>query len=145
MFHCPYQVGEYDPSLGVLICRPVGELTADVAHDIAICRECIINAGLEQVDRFHDLTGITSVNLRFEDVFRLTSVEAKFRQPEQPVKACYLVPNKCVYGTIRMYQAMAESQGVTVHVSYDLQELAEVLGVDAARLMAGATPADQPG
>jgi hypothetical protein len=68
MFTCPYDAGTFNEALGILICRPTGELTADFAHDFAICRECIVKAGLEQVNRFHDLTGITATNLRYEEV-----------------------------------------------------------------------------
>ena len=134
MFTCPFEVGEFKEALGILICRPKGQLTAQLAHDLAICRECIVKAGLEQVNRFHDLTGITSINLRYDDVDRLCRIESGYRKPEHPIKACYLVPNPCVYGTMRMYSALAESRGVDVHVGYDIRELADVLGVDPAQL-----------
>jgi len=61
-------------------------------------------------------------------------IEAGYRKPEHPIKACYLVPNPSVYGTLRMHQALAENHGVEVHVGYDIGELAEVLGVDAVQL-----------
>lgn len=141
MFKCPYDAGTFNEALGILICRPTGELTAELAHDLAICRECIVKAGLEQVNRFHDLTGITSINLRYNDVDRLCRIEAGYRKPEHSIKACYLAPNPSVYGTIRMYQALAESRGVEVHVGYDIGELAAILGVDAAQLSIEQPPA----
>ena len=141
MFTCPYKVGEFNESLGVLICRPKGELTAQLTHDLAICRECIVKAGLEQVNRFHDLTGITSINLRYDDVDRLCRIEAGYRKPEHPVKACYLVPNPSVYGTMRMYSTLAESQCVEVYVGYDIGKLAAILGVDPTQLSTEQPPA----
>jgi hypothetical protein len=134
MIFCPYDSGEFDKSLGILICHPIGELTSNLAHDVAVCRECIVKAGLEAVNRFHDLSGITSIHLRFEDVNALCQSEAAIRQPERPVKACYLAQNPAVYGTIRMYEALMEDRGVEVHVSSRLEELAAVLGIDAAQL-----------
>ena len=134
MLVCPYEIGAFNEALGILICRPTGELTADLAHDLIICHECIVKAGLEQVNRFHDLTGITAINLKFHDLSRLCRIEAGLRKPERTVKACYLVSNEWVYGTLRMYQALAESYGVEVYVSEDIGELADVLGVDPAQL-----------
>lgn len=134
MFSCPFEVGYYDESLDILICRPSGELNADVAHDLAICRECIEKAGLHQVNRFHDLSRITSLNLRFSDIMHLCDIESDMRTSRQPVKACYLVPNAAVYGVVRMYQTIIERRGVHAYVSYDIQELAHVLGVSAAKL-----------
>lgn len=135
MIECPFKCGEYREDIGLLVCRPTGQLTADDLADITICRDCIERAGLNQVDRFHDLTGITSVDLNFDDVFQLAFREKVIRNPEQPVKACYLVANELVYGTVRMYQAVIESRGVEVHIAYEIGPLAEVLGVEADELV----------
>jgi hypothetical protein len=72
--------------------------------------------------------------IRYEEVDRLCRIEVGYRKPEHSIKACYLVPNPSVYGTIRMYQALAETRGVEVHVAYDIGKLAAVLGVDPAQL-----------
>lgn len=136
MIVCPYKCGTYlkDPSL--LICRPKGILTADQMSDIATCRECIQKAGLEQINRFHDLRDITAINISFEDVWNIATAEAIYRSNMQRViKACYLVHNSLLFGTIRMYQALIESRGVEVHVGYDMDELAKILDIDKARLL----------
>lgn len=134
MFTCPYHMGLFKEEINILLCRPVGELTADLAHDIAICRECIIKAGLEHVNRFHDLTMISGINLKYDDIDKIRQVETDFREPQHLVKACYLVKNPITYGTIRMYQAIIEGEGVEVHVSYDIDELAKELDVAPAEL-----------
>jgi len=134
MFSCPFGFGEYDEALGILICRPTGELTGDLARDLATCHECIEKAGLRQVNRFHDLRGINSLHLKFGEILRLCRVEPREEQTKSRVKACYLVSNPSVYGTLRMFQALAEGTGAEVHVGYDIRELADILGVDAARL-----------
>ncbi|GAB6147452.1 hypothetical protein [Desulfocicer niacini] len=134
MITCPFNYGVYREDQNILVCHPKGDLTPDKLNDIAICRECILKAGLSQVDRFHNLTEITSINLRFDDVRQICDVESSLRGNAKPIKACYLVPNTLLYGTIRMYQTLIEDCGVEVHVSYDINELAGILRVDKSML-----------
>ena len=136
MIKCIYDCGTYNEDLNLLMCHPRDKLTADKMNDIATCRECIQKAGLVQINRFHDLTDITSVDLGFEEVRNICESESKLRESARPIKACYLVPNDLLYGTIRMYQALIESSGVEVHVSYDVEELAGILGVEKSVLAA---------
>jgi hypothetical protein len=134
MIICKYDCGIYKKEFNLLVCHPRYELTADRMNDIAICRECVQKEGLVQTNRFHDLTDITSVHLDFNEVRQICESESKLRSSERPIKACYLVPNTLLYGTIRMYQSLIESSGVEVCVSYDINELAGVLGVEVAVL-----------
>ena len=134
MINCPYNYGVFREDYNLLLCHPKGELTADMLHDVANCRECIQKPGLPQVNRFHDLTDISSIRLGFEEVSRISEEESKLREATQPIKACYLVPNTLLFGTIRMYEALISRSGVEVHVSYDINELAEILGVEKAVL-----------
>lgn len=134
MIVCPHHCGEYREDLGILICRPAGTLTSDTLADIAICRDCIEKAGLNHVNRFHDLRGIISVNITFSEMFGFIQRESVNYSADMPIKACYLVPNAALYGTIRMYEALIAGRGVNVYVSYDINELAAILGVDVSRL-----------
>jgi hypothetical protein len=136
MIKCKFNCGYYRKDLDLLICRPNGKLTADQMNDIAICRECIHKSGLLQVNRFHDLSAITSVDLGFADVQRICHVESQLRRSSSPIKACYWVPNALLYGTIRMYEALIESSGVEVHVSYAIADLAKILDIDQSQLTA---------
>jgi len=138
MITCPFECGQYYAQYELLICRPHGKMTGDLMNDIAICRECIQQSGLTQVNRFHDLRDITSIELGFREVVQLCESEAVIREGQSTaIHACYLVPNALLYGTIRMYQSLIEGSGVMVHVSYDLDELAEILGVEASLLADG--------
>ena len=130
MIKCPFNYGVYREDYKILVCHPKCELTADIVNDVAICRECIVKAGLTQVNRFHNLTDIASINLDFDQVRQICNVESTLRKNAKPVKACYLVPNSLLYGTIKMYQALIENGGVEVHVSYDINEIAGILGVE---------------
>jgi len=134
MINCPYNTGTYQEDINLLVCHPKGALNADKLNDIAICRECIQKAGLLQTNRFHNLTDITSIGLGFEEVEQICRAESRMRESSQPIKACYLVPNDLLYGTIRMYQALIERSGVEVHVSKNIDELAKILGVDKSKL-----------
>ena len=140
MIKCPYHTGVYHENLDLLVCHPKGKLNADKLNDIANCRECIQKAGLFQTNRFHNLTDITSIDLGFDDVHRICQAESRMRQTDGPIKACYLVPNDLLYGTIRMYQALIASSGVEVHVSRNIDELAKILGVDSSRLIDDSAP-----
>lgn len=134
MIRCPFNTGVHLEAYNLLICRPTGKLTARQMNDIAICRECILKAGLLQINRFHDLTGITAIDLSFEDVRNICETESRMRKSVHPIKACYLVPNDLLYGTIRMYQALIERRGVEVHVSYSLDEIAGILGIEKSAI-----------
>jgi hypothetical protein len=137
MINCPFNYGVQREEYNLLVCHPKGELTANRMNDIGCCKKCIQKAGIVQIDRFHDLTDITAVNLGFDEVREICYAESNFRESAPPVKACYLVPNTLLYGTIRMYQALIESCGVEVHVSYDINELAGILGVEKSVLTTG--------
>ena len=130
MINCPNNYGIYREDYSLLVCHPKGELTADMMHGTANCRECIKKPELLEINRFHDLTDISSVNLGYEELSRISDEESRMREAAQPIKACYLVPNTLLYGTIRMYEALISSSGVEVHVSYDIDELAGILGVE---------------
>jgi len=79
MIYCPFNFGIYREDYNILVCNPKGELTADVVNDIAICRECIQKIGMNQVNRFHNLTDITSVKLMFDEVSQICEVESRLR------------------------------------------------------------------
>lgn len=131
---CKYNCGILKEDINLLVCHPIEELTTDRMNDIATCRECIQEKGLAQENRFHDFTDITSVNITFDEIKRICSSESTLRESKRPIKACYLVSNQLLYGTIRMYRALIESSGVEVHVSYDINELANILKVDKSVL-----------
>jgi len=130
MINCPYNFGFYREDYNLLVCKPTGELTADPMHGIANCRDCIQEPGALRFNRFHDFTDISSINLGYEEISQICAEESKMREAAEPVKACYLVPNTLLYGTIRMYESLISRSGVEVHVSYDIDELAEILGVE---------------
>jgi hypothetical protein len=79
VIHCPYNFGIYKKEYNLIICHPKGELTSDMMNDIAICRECIQKAGLFQTNRFHNLTDITAINLRFNEVHQICVAESNLR------------------------------------------------------------------
>lgn len=136
MINCPYNHGVYREDYNLLLCHPKKELTAHKIHGIPNCRECIREPVSLRFNRFHDLTDISSVDLGYKEISRICAEESKTRKAAQPIKACYLVRNTLLYGTMRMYEALISHGGVEVHVSYDINELAEILGVEKTVLTA---------
>ena len=134
MVNCPYNFGVYLKDYNLLICHPRGELTDDLMHGITNCRDCIQEPATLRFNRFHDFTDITAIDLRYEEVSQITAQESKMREAAQLVKACYLVPNTLLFGTVRQYEALISLGGVEAHVSYDIDELAEILGIEKTKL-----------
>lgn len=134
MIVCPYQCGTVDEGKNLLVCRPKGILSSELAQDIFVCQHCLATSGLFHLNRFHDLSGITGIELRFQDIMVLAEQEQESRKGLPLVEACYFAPNDALYGIARMYRAMIEGRGARVHVSRDLRELATVLKVDEGRL-----------
>ena len=134
MINCPYDIGVYKEDYNILICHPKGELTADLMHGITNCRDCIQEPGALRFNRFHNFTNIWSIDLGYEEISQISAEESKMIEVIKPVKACYLVPNTLLYGTVRKYEELISRGGVEVHVSYDIDELAEILGVERAIL-----------
>ncbi len=132
---CPSNYGKFREDLRLLICRPHGRLTSNMIADILTCRDCLAGAQQLHVNRYHDLTKVAGVDLRFSEMSALAEMEHQARGGQSPVKACYLVANEVVFGMVRMYQALAEKSGVEVHVSYDLSELATILNVSESELI----------
>jgi len=135
MIECDYNCGRLSDDHRLLVCRPTGILTGERAWDLFICQNCLKRLKLWDVNRFHDLMGITGVDLHFDRVSALAKKESEIRKNHRQIKACYLVPNDGLYGIVRMYQALAEENLVDVHVSHDIRELASVLNVDEQELM----------
>jgi len=136
MINCPYHFGVYLEDYNLLVCHPRGELTADLMHGITNCRDCIQEPGAFRFNRFHDFSDISSINLGYEEISLISAEESKRREAARPIKACYLVPNILLYGIIRQYEALISRGGVEVHVSYDINELAEILGAEKTVLTA---------
>lgn len=130
MSNCPYNFGVYLEDHNLLICHPRGELTSDLMNDIINCRDCIREPGALSFNRFHNLTDISSINFGYEEVSLISAEESKIREAVHSVKACYLVPNTLLFGTVRMYESLISRGGVEVHVSYDINELAKILVVE---------------
>jgi hypothetical protein len=137
--NCPFGTGEFKQDLQLLICKPRGRVTDDLMNDTITCLACYQQINALRFNRFHDFRDVTGVDLHFGDMVNLATRERERRKGLAPVKACFLVSNPVVFGTLRIYQTLAEEARVEVHVSYNISQLARVLGVDEAVLAAGAT------
>lgn len=136
MITCPFNSGYHQENHNLIVCHPKGALTADLMNDFAYCREYIHMAGLPQMNRFHDLMNITSIDLNFKEAMKIIQFDLLLKESESipQINACYLVPNPILYGAVQMYQSLIEKSGVQVHVSYEINKLADILGVDKSVL-----------
>ncbi|MGA9365696.1 MAG: hypothetical protein WBW16_15145 [Bacteroidota bacterium] len=132
--NCPYGNGEFKEDLQLLVCKPTGRVTNDLMNDTVTCQGCHHQIDALRFNRFHDFRDVTGVDLHFGDMVNLAAREREKRKGLPPVKACFLVSNPVVFGTLRIYQTLAEDAGVEVHVSYNISQLARVLGVDESVL-----------
>jgi hypothetical protein len=132
--NCPYGNGEFKEDLQLLVCKPKGRVTNDLMNDTITCQACHHQIEALRFKRFHDFTDVTGIDLHFGDIVTLATKEREDRKGLPPVKACFLVSNPVVFGTLRIYQTLAEEAGVEVHVSYNISQLARVLGVEGSLL-----------
>ena len=134
ILNCPYGYGAFREDLNLLVCKPTGRVTDDLMKDTITCQACHQQIDALRFNRFHDFRDVTGVDLHFGDMVNLAAREKENRKGLAPVKACFLVSNPVVFGTLRIYQTLAEEAGVEVHVSYNISQLAQVLGVDESVL-----------
>lgn len=132
--NCPFGNGEFKEDLQLLVCKPQGRVTDDLMNDTITCQACYQQINVQRSNRFHDFRDVTGVDLHFGDMVNLAARERENRKGLPPVKACFLVSNPVVFGTLRIYQTLAEEAGVEVHVSYSISQLARTLGVDESVL-----------
>jgi hypothetical protein len=132
--NCPYGYGEFKEDLQLLICKPKGHVTNELMYDTVTCQGCHQQIEAAKFNRFHDFREVIGIDLHFGDIAELAEKERKNRQGLPRVKACFLVSNPVVFGTLRIYETLAEDAGVEVHVSYHIADLARVLGVEESRL-----------
>jgi hypothetical protein len=131
---CPYGYGEFKEDLQLLVCKPKGHVTNELMYDTVTCQGCHQQIDALKFNRFHDLREVTGIDLHFAAIVELAKKEREKRNGLPRVKACFLVSNQVVFGTLRIYETLAEDAGVEVHVSCPMAELAPVLGVEESEL-----------
>jgi hypothetical protein len=131
---CPYGYGEFKEDLQLLVCKPKGHVTNELMYDTVTCQGCHQQIDALKFNRFHDFREVTGIDLHFAAIVELANKEREKRNGLPRVKACFLVSNPVVFGTLRIYETLAEDAGVEVHVSYHMAELARVLDVEQSKL-----------
>jgi hypothetical protein len=134
LVNCPYGYGNFREDLQLLVCKPKGHVTNELMYDTVTCQGCHGQIQAARFNRFHDFREVTGIDLHFANIVELAGKERERRVGLPRVKACFLVSNPVVFGTLRIYETLAEDAGVEVHVSYHIAELARVLGVKESDL-----------
>lgn len=134
MFGCPFDCGRYREDMDLLICRPKGDLDEDRLRGMSSCINCFPETALKAGKRFFDLREIQSIKLGLENFYCVKAMGIPQKTSNDRVVECFLVSNQLLFGMIRMYESVMERPGLEIHVSYNIQELATILDVDASAL-----------
>lgn len=141
MIDCPYDCGGYEN--GLILCRPAGILTPETIDHFLACRDQLEEEAGKPLDRFIDMRKVTGIELGYQHTSRFAEAMANRAQGKRIVMACFLVVNEVQYGMARMYQALVDGRGLEVHISYEVEELARILGVPDFILL-GEQPPSEP-
>ncbi len=114
-----------------IICSKLnGELDATLASEWVEKLEEQEAGTKETLHRFHDVRGIDSVHLSFDDLWSIAQRRLKAYKAGEANLSAFWVSTPLNYGVARMYQALTEGTPFKIEVLYKLEEVAEFLGVD---------------
>jgi hypothetical protein len=118
-----------------LICDKVsGELDSNLANKWVYeleLREGQVNKTLH---RFHDVRDINAVHLSFDDLWNIAQRRLNSYKEGHETLAAFWVSTPLNYGVARMYQALTEGTPFKIKVLYNLDEVADYLGVEQAMI-----------
>ena len=114
-----------------IICdKLTGELDATFAAEWVDKLEEQEKSTPQTLHRFHDVRGIDAVHLSFDDLWNIAQRRIKSYEVGQENIAAFWVSTPLNYGVSRMYQALTDGTPFKIEVFYNLDEVAEYLGVN---------------
>lgn len=116
----------------VLCDKVSGELDAALANkwvDELEEQEGLTNKTLH---RFHDVRDINAVHLSFDDLWSIAQRRLSTYKSGHETLAAFWVSTPLNYGVARMYQALTDGTPFKIEVLYNINEVADYLGVDQA-------------
>lgn len=84
--------------------------------------------------RFHDVRDVNAVHLSFDDLWSFAQRRMDTYVGNDATKAAFWVSTPLNYGVSRMYQALTDGTPFEIEVLYELDEIAEFLGVELTQL-----------
>lgn len=114
-----------------IICDQVtGELDAALAAEWVDKLEEQEKSTTQTLHRFHDVRGINAVHLSFDDLWNIAQRRIASYEKGQENIAAFWVSTPLNYGVSRMYQALTDGSPFKIEVFYELNKVADYLGVN---------------
>lgn len=114
-----------------IICdKLTGELDAAFAAEWVDKLEEQEKSTPQTLYRFHDVRGIDAVHLSFDDLWNFAQRRIKSYEQGNENSAAFWVSTPLNYGVSRMYQALTDGTPFKIEVFYNLDEVADYLGVN---------------
>ncbi len=118
-----------------IICSKLdGELDATLASEWVKKLEKQEAQTKQTLHRFHDVRDIDAVHLSFDDLWGIAQRRLEAYQAGDANLSAFWVSTPLNYGVARMYQALTEGTPFKIEVLYNLEEVADFLGVDKKEL-----------
>lgn len=118
----------------ILCAKISGELNADLAN---VWVEDLENKEAESditLHRFYDVREINAVHLTFDDLWGIAQRRMKAYEAGEANISAFWVSTPLNYGVSRMYQALTDGTPFKIEVLYQLNEVADFLGVEVSLL-----------
>lgn len=124
-------MGSYQTQIvGNIICsKLVGELDASLASAwVKKLEEQETNKNT--LHRFHDVRNINAVHLSFDDLWTIAQRRLESYESGESTLSAFWVSTPLNYGIARMYQALTDGTPFKIEVLYEIEDIADFLGVD---------------
>ena len=114
-----------------IICGKItGELNAALANEwIEKLEEQEASTNIT-LHRFYDVRDINAVHLSFDDLWGIAQRRMDAYKAGDENLSAFWVSTPLNYGVARMYQALTDGTPFKIEVLYNLEEVADFLGVD---------------
>src|SRR5690349_9781128 len=116
---------EFDPAHRLAVCRPTGQLNADLAARLLDFVLALEGAEAEPFDRLLDLTTITEVRLSGPELYRIARVRRDACAGRPPFRTAFLAPGPLAYATGKLYEELVAGCAVVVGVHRDAKRSEE--------------------
>lgn len=114
-----------------IICdKLTGELDAALAAEWVDKLEEQEKSTPQTLHRFHDVRDIDAVHLSFDDLWNIAQRRIAAYEIGKENIAAFWVSTPLNYGVSRMYQALTDGTPFKIEVFYNLNEVADYLGVN---------------
>lgn len=118
-----------------ILCDKVsGELDAALASKWVDMLEEQEGQSGKTLHRFHDVRDINAVHLSFDDLWAIAQRRLSSYKAGHETLAAFWVSTPLNYGVARMYQSLTDGTSFKIEVLYNIDEVANYLGVDQVTL-----------